>query len=30
MTSSLSKENILSLIIPKNIMPDHIPIHIEE
>lgn len=30
MHSSLSKDNILTLIIPKNIIPDHIPVQIEE
>ncbi len=30
MNSSLSKENILTLIIPKNIIPDSIPVHIEK
>lgn len=30
MNSNLSKENILTLIIPKNIIPDSIPVHIEE
>lgn len=30
MNSNLSKENILTLIIPKNIIPDNIPVHIEE
>lgn len=30
MKSKLTKENILILTIPKNIVPDHIPIHIEE
>lgn len=30
MTSNLSKENILTIIIPKNIIPDHIKVFIEE
>ena len=30
MNSSLSKENILTLIIPKNLIPDSIPVQIEE
>lgn len=30
MNSNLSKENILTLIIPKNLIPDSIPVHIEE
>lgn len=30
MSSNLSKENILSIIIPKNSIPDHIDIIIEE
>ena len=30
MNSNLSKENILTLIIPKNLIPDSIPLHIEE
>lgn len=29
MNSNLSKENILTLIIPKNLIPDSIPVHIE-
>ncbi len=29
MTSTLSKENILTLIIPKNLIPDSIPVAIE-
>lgn len=29
LTSSLSKENILSIIIPKNLIPEHIPVQIE-
>jgi HSP20 family molecular chaperone IbpA len=30
MTSNLSKENILTIIIPKNIIPEHIPLQIED
>ena len=30
MNSNLSKENILTLVIPKNLIPDSIPVHIEK